>query len=77
MLATGLFFCTRWGAMAKTTFIQASRRKSPAEKAVYHHVLGAGRSKVKRPFFDVTDAETEALRKRIEDGIDQQIAKTG
>jgi hypothetical protein len=46
----------------RPTLIQQSRRKSPAEKAAYHHVAGAGRSRVKREFFDLTEQDMTALR---------------
>lgn len=39
------------------TFIQRSRAIGAADKAFYHHVAGAGRSRVVRRFFDVSTAE--------------------
>jgi hypothetical protein len=39
------------------TFIQRSRAVGAADKAEYHHVLGAGKSRVKRRFFDVSESE--------------------
>lgn len=41
------------------TFIQRSREKPSAEKAAIHNVTGAGRSKVIRRFFDLTQADQD------------------
>lgn len=43
------------------TLIQQSRRVSPAEKAIYHNVAGAGKSRVKREFFDLNASDVDAL----------------
>ena len=43
------------------TLIQRSRRVAPSAKAGFHHVTGAGRSKVLRQFFGVSDKDNEAL----------------
>lgn len=43
------------------TLIQQSRRVSPAQKAVYHQVQGAGKSRVKREFFDLGAADMDAI----------------
>ncbi len=61
--------------MAKTarrstqTLIQKSRGISPQQKAIYHNLVGAGRSRVKREFFDMgaedVTAVTEFLSSRL------------
>ena len=38
----------------RRTLIQRSRAISPQQKAIWHNVAGAGQSKVKREFFDVS-----------------------
>jgi hypothetical protein len=57
------------------TLIQQSRRKSPAEKAAYHHVAGAGRSRVKREFFDVSDAELGQVRQLLSTRLRANLAR--
>lgn len=58
------------------TFIQRSRRKSPAEKAAYHEITGAGRSRVKRPFFGLSDSDERAIVDRIDRGLQTQLDRT-
>lgn len=53
------------------TLIQRSRAIGASEKASFHHVAGAGKSRVKRPFFDLTDSELDPIRDRI----DQHLGK--
>lgn len=48
------------------TMIQRSRRKSASEKAAYHQVTGAGRSRVKRPFFGLDDRTEDAIFDKVE-----------
>jgi phage gpG-like protein len=60
--------------MAKTrgprkTLIQRSREKGAAEKALYHQVEGAGKSKVKRPFLGLTAEDERDLRERLIQGM--------
>lgn len=62
--------------MARGTFIQRSRRKSPAEKAAYHEVTGAGRSRVKRPFFNLTAEDEKAIVDRIDRGLQAELNRT-
>jgi hypothetical protein len=57
------------------TLIQQSRRKSPAEKAAYHHVAGAGRSRVKREFFDLTDQDMDKLRSDLSKRLFANLAR--
>jgi hypothetical protein len=62
--------------MAKT-MIQQSRRTSPAEKAAYHQIAGAGKSRVKREFFGLSPEDEDAIVKRIEEGLDAEFRKAG
>lgn len=50
---------------AGRTLIQRSRAVHPAEKALFHNVTGAGKSKVKRAFFDLDASDEEALREEL------------
>lgn len=62
--------------MAKRqTLIQRSRRVSPAEKAAYHELTGAGRSHTKRPFFGLDERDEAAIVDRIDKGLQQLLAK--
>ncbi len=56
------------------TFIQQSRAVSPEQKALYHHALGAGKSRVKREFFDVSDAELSAIIGQVEAFVGRRLA---
>jgi hypothetical protein len=51
------------------TFIQRSRSVSSEEKAMYHQVLGAGRSRVLRPFLDINEADQQLLGDKLEDAV--------
>ena len=62
--------------MAKGTFIQNSRRKSPAEKAAYHQMTGAGTSKVRREFFGLTPTDEDAIVNRINSHLDRALKGT-
>ena len=55
--------------------IQASRRVPPEQKATYHQVSGAGRSRVLRPFLGLTEAEENLIAKTVSDGIDKLVSK--
>jgi len=55
------------------TFIQRSRSKTPAEKAAFHQIDGAGRARVKRPFFELDRADEEAVVARINDGLQRAV----
>jgi hypothetical protein len=56
------------------TFIQRSRSESSEQKALWHHVSGAGRSRVLRPFFDLNASDETALAESLETLI---AARTG
>jgi phage gpG-like protein len=51
------------------TLIQRSRAIGGAEKAVYHQVEGAGKSKVKRPFLGLTDEDQRNIRRTLVEGM--------
>lgn len=53
--------------------IQRSRSKSSEEKALYHQVLGAGRSRVKREFLGLTPQDERDITQRIEQHIGRQL----
>lgn len=55
------------------TLIQQSRRISDEQKALYHQVLGAGKSHVKRQFLNLSDAEIAQLRQRVIDGVNKSL----
>ena len=55
------------------TFVQASRAVSPEQKALYHHVLGAGKARVKREFFDLSSADLDAIAQRLDAAMTRQL----
>lgn len=55
------------------TLIQASRRVSPEQKALYHEVLGAGKAHVKRPFLGLTDDDERVIAARVEAALDKRL----
>lgn len=57
------------------TFIQRSREATAEQKALYHQVEGAGRSRVKRPFFGLTESEADEILKRLEAWIDSGLQR--
>lgn len=61
--------------MAKRTFIQRSREKGAAEKATYHQVSGAGKRKVKRPFFGLSDRDEDVIVDQIGKHLDRITRK--
>lgn len=52
------------------TFIQRSRSLGAAEKASFHQIDGAGRSHVIRRFFDLSDADVDAITERLNVALD-------
>lgn len=48
------------------TFIQRSRSVPAGDKATFHHVEGAGRSRVKRKFFGLTSGEVDTIRAKVQ-----------
>jgi hypothetical protein len=57
--------------------IGKSRRISSEQKAIWHHVTGVGKSKVKRPFFDASDEDRKDMIDGLERLIAARIAKAG
>jgi hypothetical protein len=57
------------------TMIQRSRQKASEEKALYHQVLGAGRSRVKREFLGLTAEDETKISQRLAQHIGQQFQK--
>jgi hypothetical protein len=55
------------------TFIQRSRTVSPKQKAEWHEEEGAGRSHVKRSFFDLNAEDEAAIQQAIDDGVQRMI----
>jgi len=64
-------------AAASQTFIQRSRAVAPEAKALYHDELGAGRSRIKRPFFQLTAREEAALAQEMDRRLGQHVAGLG
>jgi phage gpG-like protein len=58
---------------SKVTFIQRSRSVGAAEKATYHQLDGAGRSRVRRRFLGFTADDEAAILRRVEDGIRRNL----
>lgn len=65
--------------MAKTrtgpTFIQRSRQVAPEQKALYHDELGAGRSRVKRPFFQLDRNDEQVLVEEIAKRLEARLGR--
>lgn len=53
------------------TFIQRSRNVPSEQKAAFHQVAGAGRSRVKRPFLGLTPDDEQAIVDRFAVGLDR------
>lgn len=56
-----------------SSLIQRSRALSPQQKAMFHNVAGAGRSRVKREFFDVSDQDATDLVAFLETRLDANL----
>jgi phage gpG-like protein len=61
---------------AGPTLIQQSRRIPAEQKALYHQVLGAGKSRVKREFLGLTDQDEKDIVDRLQKSIDRAISNT-
>jgi len=57
------------------TLIQQSRRVPPAEKALFHNVTGAGKSQVKREFFDLDASDQAALTDELKRRMTRNLQK--
>ena len=60
----------------RTTRNQRSRAVSPALKALFHNESGAGKSRVKRRFFGLTDREQADLTTFLGRRIEANLSKT-
>jgi hypothetical protein len=56
------------------TLIQRSRGIAPGQKADWHSVSGAGKSKVIREFFDLNEQDLETLALEMKRRISQRLA---
>jgi gentisate 1,2-dioxygenase len=59
----------------RRTLIQSSRAKSPQEKAIFHTVAGAGQSKVKRNFFDVSASDLVEIASFLETRLGDNLQR--
>ncbi len=57
------------------TFIQRSRSVSAADKAFWHNDVGAGRAKVKRQFFDLSQSDVSWAHRLLGDHIDKSFRR--
>ena len=57
----------------RQTFIQRSRSKGPEEKAIYHAVIGAGKRRVVRDFFDLSAADADVIADRLQQSLDRRV----
>lgn len=60
-------------ARGRATLIQRSRDLRPGEKALFHNVSGAGKSRVKREFFDLDASDVDALRDELERRVTKNL----
>ncbi len=59
------------------TLIQKSRALSAEQKASFHQIQGAGRSKVKRQFLGLTEADKEAINQRVGAHVSDVLRRAG
>lgn len=55
--------------------IRRSRAISPAVKAAFHNISGAGKRHVKRKFFGLSDADQAAIVERVRRGVEDALRK--
>lgn len=58
------------------TLIQKSRSIAPGQKALWHHVLGAGKSRIKREFFDLNAEDLDVLAVELGRRMEQRLHQT-
>lgn len=68
-----LRFVSHGGRATGRTFIQRSRSVGAADKAYFHHEAGAGKSRVKRPFFDLNAKELAQIETKLLAQIDKVL----
>ena len=61
--------------MAKT-FIQRARDVAPSEKAAFHQITGAGKSRVKREFFGLSARDEELILNRFAFGLERLLRES-
>ena len=59
----------------RQTFIQASRSASAHSKASWHAVEGAGKRRVVRDFFQLSEQDMTTLTAYLQGRLDQRIAR--
>lgn len=59
-----------------STLIQRSRAKTPAEKALFHQVSGAGKSRVKREFFGLSPDDETWIERELDMAIDVNLRRS-
>lgn len=57
------------------TLIQQSRAISPQQKAIYHAVVGAGKSRVIRDFFALGPGDAEAITRLLQGRITTRLQR--
>lgn len=57
------------------TLIQRSRAVAPGQKALYHQVFGAGKSRVLRQFFDLNDDDARVIGDEMRRRITERLAQ--
>jgi len=57
------------------TLTQRSRAISPQQKAIYHAVTGAGKSRVVRDFFNIGPGDAEALTRLLQGRITTRLQR--
>lgn len=55
------------------TLIQRSRGVSPQQKAIYHAVVGAGKRRTIRDFFDLGPGDAEAITRLLQSRISTRL----
>lgn len=61
---------------ARQTFIQRSRSKGPEEKAIHHAVIGAGKRRVVRDFFDLSAVDADVIADRLQQSLDRRVTRS-
>lgn len=64
----------RPGSGRKMTMVQRSRKVAPEDKAVFHNVTGAGKSRIKREFFLLNDRDAEQIVTLLERRLSQRLS---
>jgi len=54
------------------SMVQQSRKVPAAEKAVYHQIAGAGKSRIKREFFGLTPQDMDDISVLLERRLSQR-----